>query len=49
MEGGGEILVLYVFLTFLDDLLYYGYNTASNNSACKGGGGVWGPPPENLY
>ena len=27
----------YVFLTFLDDLLYYGYNTASNNSAWKGG------------
>ena len=30
----------YVFLTFLDDLLYYGYNIASNNSAWKGGLGV---------
>ena len=29
--GGGGIW--YVFLTFLDDWLYYGYNTASNNSA----------------
>ena len=36
--GGGGFG--YVFLTFLDDLLYYGYNTASNNSAWKG------PPPE---
>ena len=27
----------YEFLTFLDDLLYYGYNTDSNNSARKGG------------
>ena len=31
MGGGGRFG--YVFLTFLDDLLYYGYNTASNNSA----------------
>ena len=29
----------YVFLTFLDDLLYYGYNTGSNNCPWKG---VWG-------
>ena len=26
------------FFTFADDLLYYGYNTAWNNSAWKGGG-----------
>ena len=30
MGGGG---FRYVFLTILDDLLYYDYNTASNNSA----------------
>ena len=36
--GGGRFW--YVFLTFLDDLLYYGYNTGSNNSAWKGGLGV---------
>ena len=30
----------YVFLNILDDLLYYGYNTASNNYAWKGGLGV---------
>ena len=37
---GGD---LGMFLTFLDDLLYYGYNTGSNNSAWKGG--VWGSSP----
>ena len=36
----------YVFLTFLDDLLYYFYNTASKNSAWKGGLGVL--PQENF-
>ena len=30
-RGGGGFV--YVFLTFLDDLLYYCYNTGSNNSA----------------
>ena len=29
-----------MFLTFVDDLLYYGSNTDSNNSASKGGGGL---------
>ena len=43
--GAGEIGVC--VLTFLDELLYYGYNTASNNSAWKGGFG--GPPPEKFY
>ena len=38
MVGGG--IFGYVFLTFLDDLLYNGYNTGSNNSAWKGGLGV---------
>ena len=33
----GGFVFLYVFLTILDDLLYYGYNTAPNNSAWKGG------------
>ena len=36
-NGGGVGGFGYVFLTFLDDLLYYGYNTASNNPAWKGG------------
>ena len=44
-EGGGRFG--YVFLTFLDDLLYNGYNTGSNNSALKGGSG--GPPSEKFY
>ena len=34
MAGG---IWVRVFNFFLDDLLYYGYNTASNNSALKGG------------
>ena len=45
LEGGGRF-GYYVFLTFLDDLLYYGYNTASNNSAWKGG---LGASPEKFY
>ena len=36
----------YVFLTILDYLLYYGYNTVSNNSAWKGGLGVL--PQKNI-
>ena len=36
-----------VLLTFLDDLLYYGYTTASNNSAWKREG-LGGPPPEKI-
>ena len=36
--GGGDFL--YVFSTFLDALLHYGYKTVSNNSAWKGGMGV---------
>ena len=36
-ENGGRGGFGYVYLTFLDDLLHYGYNTASNNSAWKGG------------
>ena len=35
----------YVFVTFLDYLLYNGYNTASNNSAWKG---VWGSCPRKI-
>ena len=35
----------YVFLTFSDDLLYYGYNTGSNNSAWKE---VWGSSPRKI-
>ena len=35
--GGGEGDLGMCFLTFLDDLLYYGYNTGSNNSAWKWG------------
>ena len=35
-----------VFLTFLDDLLYYGHNTGSNNSAWKGGLGVL---PQKIF
>ena len=31
--GGGIWVPGYVFLTFLHDLLYYGYNTGSNDSA----------------
>ena len=42
--GGGEIWVC--VLIFLDDFLYYGYNTCSNNSAWKGGLGVL--PQKNL-
>ena len=46
--GGGGIWVC-VF-NFLDDLLYCGYNTGSNNSAWKGqGGGSGGPPLEKNY
>ena len=42
--GGGRFG--YVFLTFSDDLLYYGYNTGSNNPAWRG---VWGSSPrKNL-
>ena len=41
--GGG---FWYVFLTFLDDFLYYGYNTGSNNSAWKGGLGVL---PQKIF
>ena len=37
-NGGGRHLGM--CLTFLDDLLYYSYNTTSNNSAWKGGGGL---------
>ena len=37
MGGGG---LGYVFLTVLDDMQYYGYNTDSNNSAWKGFLGV---------
>ena len=44
MVGGGRFG--YVFLTFLDDLVYYGYNTGSNNSAWKGSRG---PPQEKFY
>ena len=40
-NGGGRFGYV---LTFLDDFLYYGYNTGSNKSAWKGGS--WGPPPE---
>ena len=43
---GGEIFGM-CFLTFLDDLVYCGYKTGSNNSAWKGGLG--GPPPEKFY
>ena len=42
--GGGEIWVC--VSTFLDDLMYYGYNTASNNSAWKGGLGVL---PQKIF
>ena len=42
--GGGRLG--YVFLTLLDDLLYYGYNAASNNSAWKGGLGVL---PQKIF
>ena len=42
--GGGGFR--YVFLTILDDLLYYGYNTVSNNSAWKGGLGVL---PQKIF
>ena len=45
--GGGEFWVC-VLTFFLDDLLYYGYNTASNNSAWKGGG-VWGSTPRIFF
>ena len=38
--GGGGGRFGYMFLTFLDYLLYYGYNTGSTNSAWKGGLGV---------
>ena len=38
--GGGWGGILVCVFNFLDDLLYYGYNTASNNSAWKGGLGV---------
>ena len=38
-NGGGGIRV-WVFNFFFNDLLYYGHNTASNNSAWKGGLGV---------
>ena len=40
---GGRFV--YVFLTFLHDLLYYGNNTASNNSAWRGYGG----PPQKIF
>ena len=43
-KNGGGILVC-VF-NFLDDLLYYGYNTGWNNSAWKGGG--LGSSPRNF-
>ena len=46
MGGGGRFG--YVFLTFLDDLLYYGYNTGLKQFCLKGGGGG-GPPPEFFY
>ena len=39
-NGGGGGFGMCFFVTFLDDLLYYDYNTASNNSAWKGGLGV---------
>ena len=42
--GGGRFG--YVFLNFLDDLLYYGYNTASNNTDWKGGLGVL---PQKIF
>ena len=45
MVGGG-VGFWYVFLTILDDLLYYGYNTASNNSPWKGGLGVL---PQKIF
>ena len=41
MVGGGGRFG-YVFLTFLDNLLYYGYNTGLNNSVWEG---VWGSSP----
>ena len=47
-KGGGEILgrFWYVFIFFLDDLLHYGNNTASNNSARKRGFGVL---PQKIF
>ena len=44
-NGGGGIWVCVFNPFFLDDLLYYGDNTAWNNSAWKGGLGVF---PQNI-